>query len=139
MRTSEAGGPETNQARYRCVHLQLPLALCGLFATGGLGLLLRQRWAEYLTTITASGLMPLRSMRWLAIYLREVGRSISERNHRCLPGGAGAFSLTDSFTGAKEWRDTRLPRETLAFDVPNRIASPADIAFPRLGALRQQI
>jgi uncharacterized membrane protein (DUF2068 family) len=31
----------------------------GLFATEGLGLLLRQRWAEYFTIVTTSGLIPL--------------------------------------------------------------------------------
>ncbi len=31
----------------------------GLFATEGLGLLLRKRWAEYFTIITTSGLIPL--------------------------------------------------------------------------------
>ena len=31
----------------------------GLFATEGLGLLLRKRWAEYFTIVTTSGLIPL--------------------------------------------------------------------------------
>jgi uncharacterized membrane protein (DUF2068 family) len=31
----------------------------GLFATEGLGLLLRKRWAEYFTIVTTSGLLPL--------------------------------------------------------------------------------
>jgi uncharacterized membrane protein (DUF2068 family) len=31
----------------------------GLFATEGVGLLLRRRWAEYFTIITTSGLIPL--------------------------------------------------------------------------------
>lgn len=31
----------------------------GLFATEGVGLLLRKRWAEYFTIITTSGLIPL--------------------------------------------------------------------------------
>jgi len=31
----------------------------GLFATEGIGLLLRKRWAEYFTIITTSGLIPL--------------------------------------------------------------------------------
>ena len=31
----------------------------GLFSIEGVGLLLRKRWAEYLTTITTAGLMPL--------------------------------------------------------------------------------
>jgi uncharacterized membrane protein (DUF2068 family) len=31
----------------------------GLFATEGLGLLLRQRWAEYFTIVTTGGLIPL--------------------------------------------------------------------------------
>jgi uncharacterized membrane protein (DUF2068 family) len=31
----------------------------GLFATEGVGLLLRRRWAEYFTIVTTSGLIPL--------------------------------------------------------------------------------
>jgi uncharacterized membrane protein (DUF2068 family) len=31
----------------------------GLFATEGIGLLLRKRWAEYFTIVTTSGLIPL--------------------------------------------------------------------------------
>jgi uncharacterized membrane protein (DUF2068 family) len=31
----------------------------GLFATEGVGLLLRKRWAEYFTIVTTSGLLPL--------------------------------------------------------------------------------
>ncbi len=31
----------------------------GLFATEGVGLLMRKRWAEYFTIITTSGLVPL--------------------------------------------------------------------------------
>jgi len=31
----------------------------GLFATEGVGLLLRKRWAEYFTIVTTSGLIPL--------------------------------------------------------------------------------
>jgi uncharacterized membrane protein (DUF2068 family) len=31
----------------------------GLFATEGIGLLLRRRWAEYFTIVTTSGLIPL--------------------------------------------------------------------------------
>jgi uncharacterized membrane protein (DUF2068 family) len=31
----------------------------GLFATEGIGLLLRKRWAEYVTIVTTSGLIPL--------------------------------------------------------------------------------
>jgi uncharacterized membrane protein (DUF2068 family) len=31
----------------------------GLFATEGLGLVLRKRWAEYFTIVTTSGLIPL--------------------------------------------------------------------------------
>ena len=34
-------------------------AYAGLFLTEGTGLLLRKRWAEYLTIITTAGLMPL--------------------------------------------------------------------------------
>jgi uncharacterized membrane protein (DUF2068 family) len=31
----------------------------GLFATEGVGLLLRKRWAEYFTVVTTSGLIPI--------------------------------------------------------------------------------
>jgi uncharacterized membrane protein (DUF2068 family) len=35
------------------------LTYAGLFATEGIGLLLRKRWAEYFTLITTGGLIPL--------------------------------------------------------------------------------
>ena len=49
----------------------------GLFATEGVGLLLRKRWAEYFTIITTSGLIPLE------IYELEIGRA-SCRERVCL-------------------------------------------------------
>jgi uncharacterized membrane protein (DUF2068 family) len=45
----------------------------GLFLTEGLGLVLRQHWAEYFTTITTGLFIPLE--------LYEIGRRLYERHH----------------------------------------------------------
>ena len=66
----------------------------GLFATEGVGLLLRKRWAEYFTIVTTSGLIPLEIFELARHFtIDKAGDCVCERADHLVFSGTSTVAL----------------------------------------------